>query len=107
MAENRVYCNSYMQKKDGSDDTEFVLDLGAPYTFNRIQLDSAIIENQFPTFYDSYNSDFTRMTVEYDNGLGVAVSETVILDQFYSSFDEVVSYFNKTNTKGLTMVSLP
>jgi hypothetical protein len=33
--ENRIYLNSYLQKKEG-DDTEFTLDLGAPYTFNKL-----------------------------------------------------------------------
>lgn len=69
--ETRIYLNSYMQKKEEDDDTEFTLDLGAPYTFNKIQLDSAIIENQWPSFYESYKEDFTNMIVEYDNGVAL------------------------------------
>jgi hypothetical protein len=33
--ENRIYVNSYMMKTEG-DDTEFTLDLGSSYTFNKI-----------------------------------------------------------------------
>lgn len=102
--ENRIYLNSFMQKKTEDDDTEFTLELGAPYTFNKIQLDSAIIENQFPTFYESYKEDFTKMLVEYDDGL-VLYPSTVTLNQFYQSFDEVVAFFNSVSD--LTMVVLP
>jgi len=34
-----------MMSKAGSDDTEFEVDLGAHYTFNKLQLDSCVIEN--------------------------------------------------------------
>ena len=76
--ENRIYINSYMQKLDG-DDTEFTLDLGSLHTFNKIQLDSAIIENQFTTFYESYKTDFSQMSVTF-NAIGGAVTRTVNLD---------------------------
>ena len=35
MSETRIYVNSYMEKIEG-DDTEFTLDLGSNYTFNKI-----------------------------------------------------------------------
>lgn len=62
MSEQRIYVNSYMMKTQG-DDTFFEVTLGAQYSFDSIQLDAAIIENQFVNFYESWSTDFRILGV--------------------------------------------
>ena len=60
--EQRIYVNSFMMKT-GGDDTVFEVDLGGNYEFNEIQLDSAILENSFCNFYESWKTDFRVMGI--------------------------------------------
>lgn len=46
-----------MMKTQG-DDTSFEVKLGAMYSFDEISLDTAILENFFPNFYESWDKDF-------------------------------------------------
>ena len=61
--ESRIYVNSYMMKTQG-DDTSFEVNLGAMYTFDEISLDTAILENFFPNFYESWNADFRNIGID-------------------------------------------
>lgn len=60
--EQRIYVNSYMMKTQGND-TDFEVDLGGLYDFDEIQLDSAVIENSFCNFYESWETDFRDLGV--------------------------------------------
>jgi hypothetical protein len=62
MTETRIYVNSYMMKSLGND-TNFEVQLGNLYRFDEIQLDSAVIENQFLNFYESWDTDFRNLGV--------------------------------------------
>jgi hypothetical protein len=49
--------------KRSGDDTDFEVDLGATYSFDYIQLDQCILENQFTNFYESWDTDFRDIGV--------------------------------------------
>jgi hypothetical protein len=89
MAEERIYVNSYMMKTTG-DDTQFEVDLGGQYTFDEIQLDSAILENSFCNFYQSCKTDFRQLGV-----IIAGATYQITIDQ-HVTWDQLIALFNNS-----------
>ena len=89
MAEERIYVNSYMMKTTG-DDTQFEVDLGGQYTFDEIQLDSAILENSFCNFYQSWKTDFRQLGV-----IIAGATYQINIDQ-HVAWDQLIALFNNS-----------
>jgi hypothetical protein len=49
------------------------------YTFDEIQLDSAVIENQFLNFYESWDTDFRNIGVTI-----AGATYQITIDQFFT-----------------------
>lgn len=77
MSIKRIYCNSTTQKQQG-DDTSFILQLGQLYTFKKIQLDFASIQNLFPNFYSTNPVDYSDFTISV-NGVVYAFSNNYFI----------------------------
>ena len=90
---SRVYLNSYLmsEKSAGYDDSEFEIRLGDRFTnVTEIQLDSAVLDNQWVNFYESTVRDFRNIGVDIGG-----VQYRFQIDRFLT-FAQLIAWLNTT-----------